>query len=281
MMKLEKTNEKTLKQEHVKELSEENNNNELEKEKNKTVLIINENKTNTYKVTKPSNLQIIVKKNINANIVLLIENASLNLETKLEKNSFAQIACFSEKGKILTKHNATCEENSKIEIINFTKTQLELETKTILEKNSSCSIINRYYNFEKNSNIKDEVIHKGKNTKSKIDTKGYLTNSTNYTKGLIKIEQDAQDAEGCQETSAILEGNSKTVSIPDLEIKNNEVKCSHGSTITRIKDEDLFYFESRGITKENAKKIIIEGHLLSNIPSTIIQRAENILREKI
>ncbi len=52
------------------------------------------------------------------------------------------------------------------------------------------------------------------------------------------------------------------------EIHNNNVKCSHGSAITRLDEEKIFYLESRGIDKTDAETLLIEGFydiILTNI----------------
>jgi len=71
-----------------------------------------------------------------------------------------------------------------------------------------------------------------------------------------------------------------------LEIKNNDVKCSHGATISQIDEDKLFYMMSRGIKEKEAKKIIIEGFfepilikieegVRDNIKNVILERLEN------
>jgi Fe-S cluster assembly protein SufD len=44
---------------------------------------------------------------------------------------------------------------------------------------------------------------------------------------------------------------------PQLEIYADDVKCSHGATVGRIDDEQMFYLRSRGIDKQAAQKMII------------------------
>jgi len=44
-----------------------------------------------------------------------------------------------------------------------------------------------------------------------------------------------------------------------LEIANNDVKCSHGATISQIDEEKLFYMKSRGLDEKTSKKMIVEG----------------------
>jgi len=46
---------------------------------------------------------------------------------------------------------------------------------------------------------------------------------------------------------------------PQLEIENNDVRCTHGATVGKISDEHLFYLESRGIPPEEARRLIVFG----------------------
>jgi Fe-S cluster assembly protein SufD len=49
--------------------------------------------------------------------------------------------------------------------------------------------------------------------------------------------------------------------IPDLEIKADDVKCSHAASISNISKNQLFYLMSRGLNKEQAKRLIVKGFL--------------------
>ena len=48
---------------------------------------------------------------------------------------------------------------------------------------------------------------------------------------------------------------------PELEIYADDVKCSHGATTGELDEEMLFYLRSRGLNKEEAKKLLIEGFI--------------------
>ena len=52
---------------------------------------------------------------------------------------------------------------------------------------------------------------------------------------------------------------------PQLEIYNDDVKCSHGSTTGQIDDEAIYYMRSRGINQADAKKLILESFLVDII----------------
>ena len=72
--------------------------------------------------------------------------------------------------------------------------------------------------------------------------------------GKIIVAQDAQRTEAYQENHNILiSDEAKVDTKPQLEIYADDVKCSHGATIGRLKDEEQFYMRSRGISLEDAK----------------------------
>jgi len=79
--------------------------------------------------------------------------------------------------------------------------------------------------------------------------------------GSIKVQKEAKGTNAYQANrNLILSNNAKAYSMPILEIEANDVKCTHGSATGGIDGELMFYLASRGIKKEEAQKIIIEGY---------------------
>lgn len=209
-------------------------------------------------------LNLFVENNSSCNLIFLMKTGAqaLFVEAHLSESASANITCISPSGELLTRYYAHCESNSNLDIKTLSISSINSESKIILEENSSGKISNSILNKEELSKSNDIVVHRGSNTNSQILSKSYLNNSNFDSRGLIRIEPSAFNAQGFQESNALMEGKSKMISIPDLEILNNEVKCSHGSTISRIKDDDLFYFQSRGISLVDARLMMIKGHLL-------------------
>jgi Fe-S cluster assembly protein SufD len=57
----------------------------------------------------------------------------------------------------------------------------------------------------------------------------------------------------------VLNEGARADTIPFLEIETAEVKCSHAGAVSRVDDEHLFYLESRGVPRDTAKRLIVEG----------------------
>ena len=79
---------------------------------------------------------------------------------------------------------------------------------------------------------------------------------TNF-QGKIYVDKIAQKTDGYQMSrSLLLDDISKSNNKPELEIYADDVKCSHGSTISKIDQDHLYYFNSRGISSDLATKIL-------------------------
>ncbi|MFQ5742628.1 MAG: Fe-S cluster assembly protein SufD [Acidobacteriota bacterium] len=106
-----------------------------------------------------------------------------------------------------------------------------------------------------------EHIHVHSHTFSDLDFKVVLEDRSRsaYT-GLIRIELDATNSEAYQENrNLLLDSECRAESIPELEILNQEVRCTHGATIGPIDDEQVFYLMTRGLSRREAERAIVEG----------------------
>jgi Fe-S cluster assembly protein SufD len=90
--------------------------------------------------------------------------------------------------------------------------------------------------------------------------------SANFT-GLIRINKSAHQTESSQEQKNILLSDSaKADSDPKLEILNNDViRCTHGAAVGPVDEEMLFYLESRGVDRQTAEALIVEGFFQSTL----------------
>ena len=76
---------------------------------------------------------------------------------------------------------------------------------------------------------------------------------------MIIIEEKAKECESFLNHHTLAFDEAKSYSWPALEIKNNEVRCSPAATTKTVTDNDLFYFRTRGISKEVARTTLIES----------------------
>ncbi|WP_010570789.1 Fe-S cluster assembly protein SufD [Leptospira broomii] len=84
----------------------------------------------------------------------------------------------------------------------------------------------------------------------------------NVFTGNLRIPANCKDVGAVQiNNNLLLDRSARAESIPKLEVFADSVKCEHGATVGEIDDEQLFYLASRGISKEEARKMIVEGFL--------------------
>lgn len=79
--------------------------------------------------------------------------------------------------------------------------------------------------------------------------------------GMIRVEPEAQQTEGYQANHSLLLDDAHAHSIPGLEILANDVRCSHGSTLSRPNPEQLFYLQARGLPRSEAERLLVQGFL--------------------
>jgi Fe-S cluster assembly protein SufB len=106
-----------------------------------------------------------------------------------------------------------------------------------------------------------KMIHIGKNTKSTILSKGISTgNSRNSYRGQVKIMPSAENARNYSQCDSMLVGPDAVANTyPYLEVKNKTATLEHEATTSRISEEQLFYLQSRGLDKEAAISMLVNG----------------------
>ncbi len=105
------------------------------------------------------------------------------------------------------------------------------------------------------------IAHLAPHTRSMQRFKGVLGGrSRSSFSGKIFVDPIAQKTEAYQlNQTLLLSPHAQVVSEPNLEIGADDVKASHGSTITALDEKQLFYFNARGIDRKEATEMLIEG----------------------
>jgi len=101
-------------------------------------------------------------------------------------------------------------------------------------------------------------------------------------RGMIKVDPDAQKTDAYQRNdNLMLSEQARTDSIPGLEIEADDVKCSHGATAGRVDDEQVFYAQSRGLTREEAVRMIVTGFFQQVFDRITIESVREALGQAI
>ena len=103
--------------------------------------------------------------------------------------------------------------------------------------------------------------HEAPHATSDLLYKGALKErSRSEYSGLIKVLKGAQGTDAYQANrNLVLSDDAMARSIPQLEIEANEVRCTHGATVSPVEEEHLFYLMSRGIDRVTAQKLVVFG----------------------
>jgi Fe-S cluster assembly protein SufD len=114
---------------------------------------------------------------------------------------------------------------------------------------------------EEHSDINTVINHKAADTTSGQIAKGLLDgNSKGVFTGKIHIHPKAQRVASSQlNRNLLLSPKAQIHSRPQLEIFADDVKCSHGSTTGQMSEEEVFYFEARGIPADKARTLLAYG----------------------
>lgn len=146
------------------------------------------------------------------------------------------------KGSLFTRNNLNAKvdkENAHVELHGLydLKASQHVDTKSFIHHNAAHSTSEQLY-----KSILDD------------SSRGVFT-------GMVKVESHAQLINAAQlNKNLILSPKAHANSRPQLEIFADDVKCSHGSTTGQISEDELFYFESRGIRKDKAYHMLSKAY---------------------
>ena len=103
------------------------------------------------------------------------------------------------------------------------------------------------------------IVHKGQHSSSVQEAKNILEgDARGIFDALIRVEQTAKHTKAQQNSKSILLNvGTYMVAKPQLEIYIDELEASHGATTGQLDEKQLFYLQSRGISKQEAKKMLI------------------------
>lgn len=104
-------------------------------------------------------------------------------------------------------------------------------------------------------------VHRGRRTTSRLRSKAAVAGrSGSVYSGLIAMRHGARRADASQvNSSLVLSGHAYADAIPNLDIEENDVRCTHASSVGPIDEEQRWYLGSRGVAPSDAIQLILEG----------------------
>jgi len=127
-----------------------------------------------------------------------------------------------------------------------------------------------------------KMIHVGERTKSTIVSKSISSGkSSNAYRGMVKVGKNAKGAANFTQCDALLMTSTcKAITIPVIESATDTASICHEATNSKVDPNMIFYLQSRGISQEDAIKLIINGFcdkVFKNLPLEFFVEATRLL----
>ncbi len=240
---------------------------------------------------------IIINENSELNLINYIDNSSKEnfmvntIESiKMKKNSSLKNILINNSkcnGYFYRFIKSDLEKNSNLENylissgLKFNKLDIEINLNEEYAKSSVFSALNLVN--DEHQEIKTRINHHAPNCPSYQKVKNVLNNeSRGVYQGKIFVKNIAQKTDAYQLSRAlILDDAAEFDAKPELEIYADDVKCSHGSTSGNIDENSIFYLMSRGLSRVQAKQLIIDGFLLEVVEQITDSEIKKFVEKQI
>lgn len=131
-----------------------------------------------------------------------------------------------------------------------------------------------------------KMIHIGRNTKSTIISKGISADqSKNSYRGLVRLSKKASGSRNYTQCDSMLVGDkSSSNTFPYIEVRNSSSQVEHEASTSKLSEEQLFYLQSRGIDREDAINILVNGFckdVIKELPFEFSVEAQKLLTLKL
>ncbi len=141
-------------------------------------------------------------------------------------------------------------------------------------------------NHHQQADTGTKMIHIGKNTRSTIISKGISAGQSNNSyRGLVRIAPTAAGARNYSQCDSMLIGDKCGANtFPYIDVRNPSGKVEHEATTSKIGEDQLFYFQQRGIGAEEAVSMIINGfckEVFQQLPLEFAVEATKLLGLKL
>jgi len=131
-----------------------------------------------------------------------------------------------------------------------------------------------------------KMIHLGKNTKSTIISKGISADHSHNTyRGLVKMAPRAKKSRNFTQCDSMLVGDLCSANtFPYIEVSNASSQVEHEASTSKMSEDQVFYLQARGISKENAVHMIVNGfckEVIQELPLEFAAEAQKLLTLKL
>jgi Fe-S cluster assembly protein SufB len=137
-------------------------------------------------------------------------------------------------------------------------------------------------NHRQQADTGTKMVHIGRNTKSTIVSKGISAgHGQNTYRGLVKVLKNAEGARNYTQCDSLLLGDKCGAhTLPYIEVKNASAQVEHEASTSKIGEDQLFYCQQRGISREDAVSMIVNGfcrQVFKELPMEFAVEAQKLL----
>ena len=217
-----------------------------------------------------------------------------NININLEKNAFLEFFSFFsynfssfDRSYLFNLLRAELKEKSQLNIFASMEGAMVEHNDfkiSLNEKNAICNLHGLFLLKKKNqAHINVFVDHKAPYTESYQLVKGMLKDfSRSSFEATVYIDKNAEKSTSKQlNKNLLLSENAEAFSKPFLRVYSDDVKASHGATIYRLEEEELFYLTSRGINAKQACLLLIKGFCQEIINTLNIKSLKDKLSDRL
>ena len=213
------------------------------------------------------NVEIEVAKNVNAKLLIINPKNEVDVQIDIQDESYLQVSFLGYKETNLLKITANVGYKSTFsayladfmngKTIGNITVNLNKEYATCDWHLASLSINNDNKEFDVS------VYHNAINTYAQMDSYGVCRDSGKLVfSGICHIINGSHGSKAHQNAKImVFDEQSNGVAKPILKIDENDIEASHAAVVGKINDDHIFYLTSRGLTEDEAKRIITLGYL--------------------
>ena len=136
---------------------------------------------------------------------------------------------------------------------------------------------------KQNFDMQTRTLHRASHTSANAVFKAALDDESQLGfRGAIRTEKGAQFTDSfLQDHTLYLSEDSRADVMPSLDVDANDVRCSHGATIGMIDKDQIFYLQSRGLSKAQAEEMIVAGFFEEVIQRVPLESVRERLRQSL
>ncbi len=161
---------------------------------------------------------------------------------------------------------------------------ISLSIKAQLHENAQLVVAGAYaLSGTQTCSITTRQEHHGASSTSNLVINGIVADAAYLQyQGAIDIQKDAALSVARQENKSLLMSNqAKALSIPSLEVQNNDVQCAHGSAVGPLAEDQLIYAQSRGLSLMHARKLLITSFFAQALSGMLDENLREKMVEKL